>query len=77
MIQIKIFDTFSRRLRKKFVGRADDADTDSYSDEDFNIKDELKGDEGEPGSEEKKQKIQHGNIELLQKRYRILFHDYQ
>ncbi|CAF1235979.1 unnamed protein product [Adineta ricciae] len=58
-------DPTIRRLRKKFVGRTDDADTDSGSDEDFNINDELKADE--PGEEEKKQKIQHGNIELLQK----------
>ena len=71
----KGFVTFSRRLRKKFVGRTDDADTDSGSDADFNINDELKADE--PAEEEKKQKIQHGNIELLQKRYCIPFHDYQ
>ncbi|UJR23948.1 hypothetical protein I4U23_026916 [Adineta vaga] len=58
-------DTKLRKLRTKFVGRADDADTDSYSDSDFNADGELKS--SDPVDEEKKQKIERGNIELLQK----------
>ena len=56
-----------RKFRRKFVGRTDDADTDSHSDSDFDA------DEGIEGTsrlidEKEKLKVDFNNIELLEKR---------
>jgi hypothetical protein len=56
----------------KFVGRADDADTDSYSDSDF---DRIDYPERTLGTmtEEEKFKVEHNNLELLEKRYKYYY----
>ncbi|CAF1313663.1 unnamed protein product [Adineta steineri] len=58
-------DSKFKKLRTRIKGRADDADTDSYSDSDFNEADKLKS--GVPIDEEKQNRIERGNIELLEK----------
>jgi hypothetical protein len=62
-----LFFYYSKKLRQKIIGRTDDADTDSYSDEDFDIDEEaLKL--GGAADEKEKLKVEHNNIELLEKR---------
>lgn len=47
------------------MGRADDADTDSGSDADYAIENDLPT---EPADNEKREKAARGNLELFQKR---------
>lgn len=58
---------FSIKLRRKFVGRQDNADTDSHSDSDFDGKEA--GGLAAGMSEEDKLKAQQSNLELLEKRF--------
>lgn len=62
----------SKKLRYKLSGQDDDADTDSYSDGDFNGHEDT-----EKSSllidEEQKLRLQHKNFELLEKRYRTSY----
>ena len=55
---------FRKKMQKKFIGRMDDADTDSHSDEDFRVEEDLT----KPIDEMDKLKNQQNDIELLKKR---------
>ncbi len=63
---LSLFFSCSKKFRAKFVGRTDDADTDSGSDSDF-----LVGEDGQtsgPIDVEKQIRTERSNLELLEKR---------
>ena len=61
---------FSKKFRVKFVGRADDADSDSYSDSEFEgIDDQDMAEDATPLTEEEKMRMRHNHKELLEKRF--------
>ena len=62
-----MFFLLEKKYRAKLTGKADDADTDSYSDPDFEIED----DNDKNGPLDEKEKIRNANInlELLAKRF--------
>lgn len=61
-------------MGQKFVGRADDADTDSHSDEDFDGREDEEKTE-DPADIAEKFKMNYNNIELLEKGFVFLFSD--
>jgi hypothetical protein len=63
------FFSYRKKLGAKLTGKRDDADTDSYSDTDFNEVDDLEKslDVDEDKNRKKTERI---NLELLEKRYR-------
>ncbi len=63
---ISLFD-FSKKLRRKLAGREQDADTDSYSDTEFDPNQEI--DEKSGLLAEENIKKAHNNLELLEKRF--------
>ncbi len=67
ILKLLIIFYFSTKFRRKFVGRQDDADTDSHSDSDFNGNEEADAATTLMSKEDKlkKQKV---SLELLEKR---------
>ena len=61
-----ILFNFSKKIRRKLFDRRDDADTDSYSDEDFVTNRNADGTTTKM-TEEEKRTAQHSNLELLEK----------
>ncbi len=66
-LNIPLVFIYSKKLRTKLAGHGDDADTDSYSDSDF---DGIEHSErlSESIDEVEKIHIEHRNLELLEKR---------
>ncbi len=57
----------SKKIRTRLAGHGDDADTDSYSDEDFDVDEELDG-VIDPITQRDKANTEYRNLELLEKR---------